>query len=228
MTDPQRLIEGELSAVERALLNSAASDAPSASQLEGAALALGLSPPLTGPWALLGGSSGAKIGAAVATLALVGAGMLHQTTASEPRAHSVVTVPGVVDPAESPPASTSAVVEIVEAPPAPPRPSERSGAKATRSGSLAAQVALIDEARSLLGAGDAKSALSSISRYRVTYPTGAFRQEAFLLELEALAASGQKTRAIALGRSFLERYPNSPHAERVGRVLGQAGRKSAP
>jgi hypothetical protein len=52
--------------------------------------------------------------------------------------------------------------------------------------------------------------------------------EAFLLELEALALSGQKARALALGRTFLEKYPSSPHAERVRRVIGASAPGTRP
>jgi hypothetical protein len=47
-------------------------------------------------------------------------------------------------------------------------------------------------------------------------------EEVEVMRIEALAMSGDRAQARARGVRFLERYRETPYAERVRRVLGQA------
>jgi hypothetical protein len=84
---------------------------------------------------------------------------------------------------------------------------------------LAAEVALLDEARRLLGDGQAGAALAALSRYRTEVPRPRLDPEARYLELEALVASGAAARARRAATVLIEQYPGGPHAARARRVL---------
>ena len=85
--------------------------------------------------------------------------------------------------------------------------------------SLAEQVRSLDRARVALGFGDAGTALDEIAHYRKAWPQGVFLTEASVLEIEALAARGQRALAAARAASFVAAHPDSPQAERLRRLI---------
>ena len=91
----------------------------------------------------------------------------------------------------------------------------RTPAAGSTDSSLAAQVQSLDRARVALAGGDASSALAEIARYRSAWPSGFFLTEASVLEIEALAASGQRSRARARAADFVAAHPDSPQADRL-------------
>jgi TolA-binding protein len=99
-------------------------------------------------------------------------------------------------------------------------PAPRKAVKASSVSELRDEIRLMDQARAALRAGSADKALALLARYAQRYPEGAFRQEATVLQLEALERAGQRSKASSLARKFLDEHPESPHVERVGRAVG--------
>ena len=82
---------------------------------------------------------------------------------------------------------------------------------------------MIDEARARLRHGDAQGSLETLARYdQLVKRGGSMRAEATVVRIEALQASGDATRATALGERFLAKNPNSPYADYVKRILSHA------
>jgi len=100
-------------------------------------------------------------------------------------------------------------------------------APAATGSSLAEQVQSLDRARVALASGAASSALAEIARYRATWPTGVFLTEASVLEIEALAVHGERSRARVLAAQFVAAHPDSPQADRL-RALVPAAAPSPP
>jgi len=112
--------------------------------------------------------------------------------------------------AESPAAAPAARRAGHGSPPAPPPP-----ARVSSDSSLAEQVQSLDRARVALGSGDSASALREIARYRAAWPDGVFLTEASVLEIEALAARGERSQAAARAAAFVAAHPDSPQADRL-------------
>jgi hypothetical protein len=92
-------------------------------------------------------------------------------------------------------------------------------ARASSGSSLAEQVQSLDRARLALGSGDSSAALREISRYRTTWPDGVFLTEASVLEIEALAARGERSMAANRAADFVEAHPDSPQAEHLRTLI---------
>jgi hypothetical protein len=84
---------------------------------------------------------------------------------------------------------------------------------------FSAQLALIDRARSLAVAGDLAGTLRSVDEYDRRFPGGLLSEEALLLRVEVVAASGGRAAAAHLARQFLAEYPRSVHADRLRPLL---------
>jgi TolA-binding protein len=228
MSEPRRLLDGDASALERLLLESARSDGPKAESMARTAAALGLGVPATMAPPAIGTAALAKWLAGAALVVATGWGgyrYFGTPEAPAPLPQNVRAAPRAESPesaaVSTPLAPTRAPTEGSEtrersSAPATPRSTERS---LSRSASLADQVSRLDQVRSLLSGGAPREALAELGRYRATYPRGALSQEAFLLELQAWQASGQASRASRAALDFLRRYPKSPHAERVARFV---------
>jgi hypothetical protein len=87
--------------------------------------------------------------------------------------------------------------------------------------SLADEVKAIQRAKSALSSGNASGAIKELDAYRETFPRGRLSQEATVLRIEALSASGNRAAAQKLGESFLKANERSPYADRVKSVLGK-------
>ena len=115
-------------------------------------------------------------------------------------------------PAEAPP---SAVI-ISETPYVPfvPAPGAPAG-----QGTFREELALVSAARTALETGDASACLRAVDRYDERFRAGIFAQEIEVLRIEALAASGDRTRARALAERFLAVNAKSPYADRVRSLI---------
>lgn len=102
---------------------------------------------------------------------------------------------------------------------APSHGTSASSGKAASGSSLAEQVQSLDRARVALGSGDAGGALLEIAHYRKAWPSGVFLTEASVLEIEALAGRGERSRAAALASAFVAAHPDSPQAERLRALI---------
>jgi hypothetical protein len=158
----------------------------------------------------------------VLALAVTGAVVVGvRSTANHTASHRTPAVIPVAAPAplEAPPAAEPV------ASPAPVRVAHRvaihhrAPAAATQS-ELRAEIALVDAARSAVGANANERALALLDRYEGTYPRGTFRPEVAALRIEALQHLGRVAQAHALARKFIATHADSPLADRVARVTG--------
>jgi ribosomal protein S11 len=146
-------------------------------------------------------------------------------TASEPRSSpEPQPSPGIAAPV---PSSRIPARAHVEKPRQALEARESSGAGAVAAprddaSTLAAEVAALDAAQSALEAGLADEALRILARYRRDFPNGKLVPEAEATDIEALAAKGDRERAVAESNRFLERYPNAPQRARVEQLRVQA------
>jgi TolA-binding protein len=86
-------------------------------------------------------------------------------------------------------------------------------------GALGEQVSALDSARRALASGDAASAIRQLDEYEARFPEGALVEEAEVLRVEALVATGDRGAAERAGQRFLAAHPNSPHATRVRALI---------
>jgi hypothetical protein len=92
---------------------------------------------------------------------------------------------------------------------------------ATTSSALAAEIAMLDQARAAVAAKTGDRALDVLGRYARQFPSGTLGLEATVLRIEALYLTGATGAATALGRDFLASHPTSTHATHVRRLLAE-------
>jgi hypothetical protein len=80
---------------------------------------------------------------------------------------------------------------------------------------LSEQIRLIEAARAGVAAHDARAALAALDSYSARFSRGSFGQEAMVLRIRALDQAGDFARATALAKSFVARFPKSPHLARL-------------
>jgi hypothetical protein len=233
-----KLVADEPTPLEKLLLDASRAEQPSSEHKARLRAALGLGLPLSGPLdapappaaPLEAGKSlttgkaltAAKIAASFAGLALVGALLLtRQGAAPTPPVPAVTPAPVVVSPAVQKPAVAAEELAVSPLPPVEQPASEsarrpsRGAAAPAADADLSEQIRLIEAARAGVSGRDAKSALAALDSYAVKFPRGAFGQEAAVLRIRALDQSGDATRATALAKSFIARFPQSPHVARL-------------
>jgi hypothetical protein len=64
-------------------------------------------------------------------------------------------------------------------------------------------------------AQDPRAALEVTDEHARSYPGGAFAEEREALAIDALRRLGRRQELQARARAFLQRYPTSPHRERI-------------
>jgi hypothetical protein len=233
MDEPERMLNGSHSSLERALLQEGrAYQGPS--QLRAHTLAaLGL---VGGSALAAGGILGwfaAKTMAtkvalgAVATALLVGlpASYLLSRDVShgtaQPQARIVAAAPAIapapLPPVDEPAVPTKVAPPVIEAPAA---AAPRSPGN-TNSSALRAELSALDAVRSTLASGDAQGALVFLDAYARTFPRGHLRLEAEVVRIEALRLAGHGREAEVRAREFLRRHPNSVFATRVRALAGR-------
>lgn len=222
MNEPTRLLEGEGTAFERALLGAMAAERPSRTLQGKMRLGLGL----VGVGAVTKSASASfqkfvLAGAVAVGLAAGGVALVKRATPQRPAilvpapaALAVPAKPASVEPAPvlTPP---RAATEAELAPRALP---VRRETKVTGIADLREEIRLLDQARAAVRTGSSGRALRVLAKYEQKFPRGQFRQEVDVLRMEALAQSGNEKRAAALAKQFLAEHPNSPHVERVEHV----------
>jgi TolA-binding protein len=123
------------------------------------------------------------------------------------------TEPSVV----APPPEEPAAVEGQTARGSAPGATAPSASAPGRAG-IAAEIALLDAARTAQTSGNHARALSLLDQYATEFPAGGLAAEAEVLRIDVLAARGDRAVAAERARRFLQRHPNSPHAERLRRI----------
>ena len=130
----------------------------------------------------------------------------------------------VAVPTAAPTPTTNAAPEAREAPTEklPPAKSLRAPRVEPRSaeGSMAQEIAKLDQARVALTEGDAVRTQQLVNDYEARFPEGSFLEEAEVLRIEALLQQGDRAGATRVGTRFLGSHPTSPHAGRVRTLLG--------
>lgn len=101
-----------------------------------------------------------------------------------------------------------------------PAPSAPREAPRSAASSLEAERRLLERARQLVGSGRPTAALTVLGEYRREHPRPMLGQEREVLTIDALIASSQHAEAGKRARSFLGRFPESPHSSRLRRYVG--------
>ena len=243
MTSPESRDES----FRNALLQSAADDGPAPAALDRELARLGLAT-AAGTAALTAASGAtAKVGAAslfsttlakvtiVATIALVGAAGYVATRAPTPTTATAtatatnVPAPSVATPIGTAPVETASVAPapVAPAPVAPAPAKDHVGARPATSAAvaeeltrtLAAEVALVDRARTLARSSPGE-AMTALEEYARTFPGGTLRDEAAVVRVEALLAAGHRADAERTAQPYLRDRPNTPIARRMTDLLG--------
>jgi len=194
-------------------------------------LALGVSGALLvggGALFLRGSPSTKPVAGPGAVPATIGGGGLSPrsapTSSSEQPVRASSVAPAVVGPALAPPPAGHAPAMVGTTRPlgataTPRRALHASPTHAPRGSSLAEQVQSLDSARVALGSGNPSAALIEIARYRKAWPAGVFLTEASVLEVEALAARGERSLAASRAADFVSAHPDSPQADRLRALI---------
>jgi len=98
-------------------------------------------------------------------------------------------------------------------------PATRRASNSARPDLLAAESALLAEARALLRAGDVRAARATLQRLQARFPRGELDQEREVLAIEVLSARGQASAARRRARAFVSAHPRSPHSAMLTRFL---------
>jgi hypothetical protein len=175
------------------------------------------------------GSVAKWLGIGVLSGAVV-AGVAHEVTAPAVAPRETVVNP---TPAPALPAPNVVVAKpkAVLAPPSEPPAESPKPVAAPRSPSesidepervpLAAEVALVDRARSTLGAGNPAGALQTLSAYETAFPEPRLLPEVLFLRMEANVAAGNRAQAVKTAEDSVRRFPRSPHAARARELIGE-------
>lgn len=178
----------------------------------------------------------AGVAVGLAGLTVLGVGTMSSrsstTIASSERAPETLVAPAPVA-AEQPKEATVLTVSIDDlaaapadrAPVVPSKP-RAAAAGASASGEAAhagdtfdEELALVSAARSSLEKGDSSATLRAVSTYQDRFRQGLFAQEIEVIRIEALAASGEQSRARAAAERFSAAHPKSPYADRVRSLI---------
>jgi hypothetical protein len=234
MGDPQRLLDGTGTPLERILLQELCSYHGPKKMRAHTLAALGV----TGSTGLAAAGVVARVlgsgwrtkllmSLSVTSVLLgVPAGYLFLKYGSPPPAlpasPSITARPPVqVLPAVAPAAPTESPVLDAPARPSPP-PAARLSRRGVRTATdLRAELEALDTVRSALRGGDFLRTLSLLDAYFQKFSQGRLRLEAEVLRVDALARSGQTETARSYSKEFLRRHPESVHAARLQSIVGQ-------
>lgn len=85
--------------------------------------------------------------------------------------------------------------------------------------SITEEIAIVSRARQALRAGDVAAASSALDAHDRQFPHGALGEESMVLRVE-ITHTSDPARGKRLGRAFLAKHPESPHAARVRALVG--------
>lgn len=161
-----------------------------------------------------GGSSGAPSASATQSPPPEPATEVMNDDRAPPRARPVETV----RPARKVAPAATARVTMAVREPAPPAARETPSsdpAPRPRAPRLGPELALLGEARAAIAAREPDRALALLDTFDRMYPASVLEPEAEVVRMEARIARGDRDKARALARDFVERHPGSPYLERV-------------
>lgn len=234
-----KLVPDDPTPLEKLLLDASRAEAPSEDHKARMRAVLGIGLPLSGPLAApppastqtaaslapppaaLGSATVAKVKVAlgVGALALLGAlWFSRQPSAPEPVPPPVIAAaPKALAPAAEL-AVAEPLLEVAPLPPAEPTVATRARTAppaASAADDLSEQIRLIEAARAGVASRSPGAALSALDSYSAKFPRGSFGQEAMVLRIRAVDQAGDSARATALAKSFVARFPSSPHVARL-------------
>jgi hypothetical protein len=232
MDDPQRLLDGTGTTLERTLLQELRSYRGPAQMRDHTLAALGV----TGSAGLAAGGAlawgkiwGTKLLLTVSVASVLlgvpaGYFLLRQgaTPLAPPAPPTVATMPPVQQVPSIAPAPPIAMPVL--ATPAGPRhtPVARVSRRGvTTSADLRAELEALDAVRATLAGGDFFRSLSLLDAYFQKFHHGRLHLEAEVLRIDALARCGQAEAARSYAKEFLRRNPKSVHAARLQSIVGQ-------
>lgn len=93
---------------------------------------------------------------------------------------------------------------------------------------LARELRLLERSRAALAHGAAGEAIALLDQHTREFPQGSLATESAALRIEALAALHRNDEAAASAKAFLNRYPDTPLAERVRSIAQKARRATGP
>jgi hypothetical protein len=222
MKDPRRLLDGDGSEEQRALLRAAALEEPAPDGRARLLGALGVTAPSvveapapaqsTAPGGLTAASSAASA-TKLAVLALGGAAILGAGALLWSRSET---------PArrDAPPAHSAGASALPTG--------DQAVQAAEPTGSVAREIEAIERVRSERGRKDGQAALTALRRYASEHPRGVLAHEADVLRVEALLQAGDAPAALELAQQLLARHGESPHRARLEALARQANAPSAP
>ena len=158
------------------------------------------------------------IAAAIAAAGLAAAGVSSYVgkVAEEPHALSPMKL--AIPPAQpvaargallGPVPSTDAPLERAPEPRAVAPAPDAESTRAPNIRQYATELALLEPARSSIGHGDYRTALTAIDQHRREFPNGQLSEEREALRVRALWGLGQRQTALAAAKVFRKRYPRS-------------------
>lgn len=232
MDDPQRILDGTGTALERSLLQELRVYRGPKNMRPHTLAALGV----TGSTGLAAGGAlawlwgktwGTKLllTVSVATVLLgapAGYFILRQsaTLPALPAPPTVTALPPV-QPLPAPAPVTPPTVLAPAAIPTPLPVARASRRGVTTSADLRAELEALDTVRSTLARGDFFGSLSLLDAYFQKFHHGRLHLEAEILRIDALARSSQAEAARSYAKEFLRRNPKSLHAARLQSIVGQ-------
>jgi pilus assembly protein FimV len=167
----------------------------------------------------------------VGGVGIAGAAAVVSAPAAQPAPASVASVPAarVVALASAPLAEPAPTVSaapplepLLTAPVVVPRSSvgaPLASAEIEVGAPLAAEVALVDRARSLLAAGRAEQGLALLTRYEHEFPEARLLPEVLFLQLETFQRLARHSEARRAAQRLVSGFPKSPHATRARALL---------
>jgi hypothetical protein len=247
MTDPTRLLDEGATDAELAILRAGAAEEPPERGRQKLAVLLGMSAGLSASATAAGSKAaalssvkvlGAHIGAKWLVLVSVGAlagasAIVYQKRSSRPAptpsnaiaaSRPEALVERAVEPEPQPPGTDAPSVSapVVRqsgsgkaTPGGAAEPSGRSGAK-----SIGLEIEKLDGVRRALRANTPAEALRLLEVYDREHAGGVLAQEAVLLRIEALSASGNTAAARSVAERFLKDNPKTPHRRRISTLVG--------
>ena len=106
------------------------------------------------------------------------------------------------------------------------RPAERS--RGTSGPDLREEIRLLDLSRTAIQRRQPEEALASLKVYTNQFSAGAFKQEASVLRMQALAQIGDMSRASSMAKQFVESNPDSPYVGHAARIAKSSKSSDTP
>jgi outer membrane protein assembly factor BamD (BamD/ComL family) len=95
----------------------------------------------------------------------------------------------------------------------------KGAAPASAADTLREESQLLMRVRQALSASEGLRALELVAEHRRAFGAGTLTQERDVMEVQALVQLGRVKDAKAHAKAFLQRYPGSPHTEKVRAIV---------